>query len=170
MKKLFALLLAAVLCLSLAACGQAETSNSEAQKQEVQSTEQEDMQEDSEQSSDNVSGEIVEETQDERFVEGGNPDNITEKYVGVWYSEDLSHKLEFFEDGRMIFDDTIECQWKDYDGTKINIYCDGEYIGGGGHATDLSPSLDIAEYDYLSAHIMEPYHYLFGDYYRDKTN
>ena len=152
MKKLFALLLAAVMCFSLAACGgTAETNDNDTQKQDVQSTEQT-------------------ETQDERFIEGGNPDNITEKYVGVWYTKDLSHKLEFFEDGRMIFDDTLECRWKGYNGTRIDIYCDGEYIGGGGHATDLSPGADIAEYDYLSVQPMEPYGYLFDDYYRENTN
>lgn len=45
MKKLFALLLAAVMCFSLAACGgTAETNDNDTQKQEVQSTEQTDTQ------------------------------------------------------------------------------------------------------------------------------
>ena len=116
MKKLIALLLAAVMCLSLAACGNGKTENTD--HSQGQNTE-------------NTSNES-EQVKDERYQEGTDPADIDEKYVGVWYGYDESLsgvKLEFFADGRIMVNDETEYRWKEYNGKYVNVYLEDKYCG-----------------------------------------
>ena len=124
MKKWIALLLAAVMCLSLAACGNGKTEDNtdNSQEQNMENTSN-----DSEQGNGNA-----EQLTDERYQEGTDPADIDEKFVGVWYGYDESLsgvKLEFFADGRIIVNDDTEYRWKEYDGKHVNVYLKDEYCG-----------------------------------------
>ena len=80
MKKLIALLLAAVMCLSLAACDNGKTENTDhSQGQNTENTSNENQQtETASQGNGNT-----EQLTDERYQEGTDPADIDKKYVGV---------------------------------------------------------------------------------------
>ena len=80
MKKLIALLLAAVMCLSLAACDNGKTENTDhSQGQNTENTSKENQQtETASQGNGNT-----EQLTDERYQEGTDPADIDKKYVGV---------------------------------------------------------------------------------------
>ena len=123
MKKWIALLLAAVMCLSLVACGNGKTEdntdNSQGQNTENTSN-------GSEQGNGNA-----EQLTDERYQEGTDPADIDEKYVGVWYStvDGSEDKFEFFADGRIVVNDETEYRWKAYDGTMVEVYLNDKQCG-----------------------------------------
>ena len=80
MEKLIALLLAAVMCLSLAACDNGKTENTDhSQGQNTENTSKENQQtETASQGNGNT-----EQLTDERYQEGTDPADIDKKYVGV---------------------------------------------------------------------------------------
>ena len=129
MKRLFALLLAAVLCLSLAACGngkvEANTDNSQGQNTENTPNESEQV-ETEPQGNGNT-----EQLTDERYQEGTDPADIDAKYVGVWYSTVVGseNKFEFFADGRIVVNDETEYRWKSYDGKMVEVYLNDKQCG-----------------------------------------
>lgn len=129
MKKLIALLLAAVMCLSLAACDNGKTENTDhSQGQNTENTSKENQQtETASQGNGNT-----EQLTDERYQEGTDPADIDKKYVGVWYGYDESLsgvKLEFFADGRIMVNDETEYRWKEYNGKYVNVYLEDKYCG-----------------------------------------
>lgn len=141
MKKLLALLLVAVMCLSLVACGSRTNDSSTPQGTENSSIEIENNDNadgtDSSDLNEDISDEITEESRDERFAEGVNPADVDiAQYVGVWWinkgiNRTKGNQIEFFEDGRIVLNGETEYQWKEYDGEKFAVYLEDRWLGYG---------------------------------------
>lgn len=69
--------------------------------------------------------------QDDRYGEGIDPSDVDfSQYTGVWYSKTDDDKIEFFEDGRIIFNDEVEYKWKNYDYKKrVSLYLGDTKVG-----------------------------------------
>lgn len=122
MKRLLNSLLIVNICFGLVACG----GNSDAKNNGNTQTNNYSTQQDS----------IIDQNQqlqDERYGEGVNPSDVDfSQYTGVWYSKTDDDKIEFFEDGRIIFNDEVEYKWNNYDYKKrVSIYLGDTKVGVG---------------------------------------
>lgn len=149
MKRILAFCLALVMCLSLCACGEdtprrkKDRDNSWLKNEQDPPLVQEQEDTPREYTPTEAAAEEPEEVTeteapDVRFAEGVNRDEVTQKYVGVWHGEYDGAKLEFLEDGRLIYRDETEFLWRNYDGRTFDIFRGDEWVGAGYLQSDVS--------------------------------
>ena len=118
MKKLMNGLLVLMLCLGLAACGRNDSSSDNQNHPQNSDIE---VQED----------ETSNDTQDHQN-EGDSLDESFSQFVGVWYSYHYSDTLiEIYEDGRIVWNGSVEYTAKNYDGEMFEVYLGDKWYGYG---------------------------------------